>query len=107
MLLQKLAMPFPALKATIVLPDFARSLPADGKILYLSCHRWGLEAWRVGLCARPFDRLGVKGPLLPFLLQSSMVLTYLIVIQRCINPRLQINFKSIIQFQFILQRILK
>ncbi|MFS2190463.1 hypothetical protein ACCC92_27575, partial [Mucilaginibacter sp. Mucisp84] len=28
-LLQKLAMPFPALLATIVLPAFARSLPAD------------------------------------------------------------------------------
>jgi hypothetical protein len=28
-LLQKLAMPFPALKATIVLPAFTRSLPAD------------------------------------------------------------------------------
>jgi hypothetical protein len=30
--LQKLAMPFPALKATIVLPAFTRSLPADGNI---------------------------------------------------------------------------
>ena len=35
MLLQKLAMPLPALKATIVLPAFARSLPADGSILNL------------------------------------------------------------------------
>jgi hypothetical protein len=34
MLLQKFAMPFPALKATIVLPDFVRSLPADGNFLY-------------------------------------------------------------------------
>jgi hypothetical protein len=31
-LLQKLAMPFPALKATIVLSVFARSLPADGEL---------------------------------------------------------------------------
>jgi hypothetical protein len=31
-------MPLPALKATIVLPAFTRSLPADGNILYLSCH---------------------------------------------------------------------
>jgi hypothetical protein len=30
-LLQKLAMPFPSLRATIVLPVFTRSLPADGK----------------------------------------------------------------------------
>jgi hypothetical protein len=28
----------PALKATIVLPDFARSLSADGNILHLLCH---------------------------------------------------------------------
>ena len=35
MLLQKLAMPLPALKATIVLPAFIRSLPADGSILNL------------------------------------------------------------------------
>jgi hypothetical protein len=39
-LLQKLAMPLPTLKATIVLPAFTRSLPADGNILYLSCHRY-------------------------------------------------------------------
>ena len=31
-LLQKLAMPLPALKASIVLPAFTRSLPADGSI---------------------------------------------------------------------------
>jgi hypothetical protein len=29
--MQKLAMPFPALKATIVLPAFARNLSADGE----------------------------------------------------------------------------
>jgi hypothetical protein len=38
MLLQKLAMPFPVHKATIVLPAFIRSLPADENIVYLSCH---------------------------------------------------------------------
>ena len=32
-LLQKVAIPLPALKATIVLPAFARSFPADGKKL--------------------------------------------------------------------------
>jgi hypothetical protein len=35
MLLQKLAMPLPALKATIVLPAFTRSLPADGRVLFM------------------------------------------------------------------------
>jgi hypothetical protein len=38
MLLQKLAMPIPAHKATIVLPAFTRSLPADGNTLHLLCH---------------------------------------------------------------------
>ena len=38
LLLQKLAMPLPALKANIVLPAFARSLTADRNILYLSYH---------------------------------------------------------------------
>ncbi|MDB5149810.1 MAG: hypothetical protein JWQ57_3830 [Mucilaginibacter sp.] len=33
-LLQKLAMPFPALRATIVLSVFARSLSADGNLFY-------------------------------------------------------------------------
>jgi hypothetical protein len=35
MLLQKLAMPLPGLKTTIVLPAFTRSLPADGNIFML------------------------------------------------------------------------
>jgi hypothetical protein len=56
MLLQKLAMPFLTRKATIVLPVFARSLPADENIFYLLRHMRPSRHSEPGLCRDPIWR---------------------------------------------------